>query len=170
MAASLVKNAEEPACSAVKFDTQDVIFKHHGYIGILCLDYAEGSITGSPAYRSTLPLPVPTGKMAAPSTRSAPANAKPHPDHFYQCGGGSVEYCRGWALVAQHHLEKNFTFRNFKDALAFTNQVGAVAEAVHHHPDIYLAWGKVKISLWTHKVDGLTEGDFVLAARIEALQ
>jgi 4a-hydroxytetrahydrobiopterin dehydratase len=75
-----------------------------------------------------------------------------------------------WAVVSQHHIEKEFTFRNFRDALEFTNQVGALAEAEHHHPDIYLAWGKAKITLWTHKVDGLTEADFVLAAKIEALQ
>ena len=76
----------------------------------------------------------------------------------------------GWRLVNEHHLEKEFTFKNFRDALAFTNRVGDLAEGQQHHPDIYLAWGKVKITIWTHKIDGLTESDFVLAAKIERLQ
>lgn len=75
----------------------------------------------------------------------------------------------GWKVVRAHHLEKEFTFKNFQEALAFTNQVGALAEAQNHHPDIYLSWGKVKITLWTHKIDGLTESDFILAAKIESL-
>ena len=76
----------------------------------------------------------------------------------------------GWRVVNEHHLEKEFTFKNFKDALAFTNRVGDLAEGQGHHPDIYLAWGKVRITVWTHKIDGLTESDFVLAAKIERLQ
>ena len=75
----------------------------------------------------------------------------------------------GWNVVQEHHLEKEYTFKNFKDALAFTNRVGELAEKNSHHPDIYLAWGKVKITLWTHKIDGLTESDFVMAAKIEPL-
>jgi len=72
-----------------------------------------------------------------------------------------------WKVVGGHHLEKEFTFKNFREALAFTNQVGELAEAQNHHPDIFLAWGKVKITIWTHKINGLTESDFVLAAKIE---
>jgi 4a-hydroxytetrahydrobiopterin dehydratase len=74
-----------------------------------------------------------------------------------------------WKVARKHHLEKEFTFKNFRGALAFTNRVGELAEAQNHHPDIYLAWGKVKITVWTHKIDGLTESDFVLAAKIEEL-
>ena len=74
-----------------------------------------------------------------------------------------------WKVVGEHHLEKEFSFKNFREALAFTNRVGEVAEAQNHHPDIYLAWGKVKVTIWTHKIDGLTESDFVLAAKIEEL-
>ena len=74
-----------------------------------------------------------------------------------------------WKVVRGHHLEKEFTFKNFREALDFTNKVGELAEAQSHHPDIYLAWGKVKITLWTHKIDGLTESDFVMAAKIEGL-
>ena len=73
----------------------------------------------------------------------------------------------GWRVVDEHHLEKEVTFPDFAQALAFTNRVGAIAEAEGHHPDIYLAWGKVRVTIWTHKVDGLTRADFVLAAKID---
>ncbi len=77
----------------------------------------------------------------------------------------------GWRAVNQHHLEKEYAFKNFKEALTFTNAVGEIAEREDHHPDIYLAWGKVKLTIWTHKIDGLTESDFVLAAKAdEALE
>ena len=72
----------------------------------------------------------------------------------------------GWRVVNEHHLEKEFAFRGFAEALAFTNRVGAVAEAAGHHPDIHLAWGKVRVTIWTHKIDGLSRSDFVLAAKI----
>jgi len=62
-----------------------------------------------------------------------------------------------------------YRFRNFRDALDFTNRVGDMAESVGHHPDIHLAWGKVKLIIWTHKIDGLTESDFVLAAKADPL-
>jgi 4a-hydroxytetrahydrobiopterin dehydratase len=78
-----------------------------------------------------------------------------------------AELGNGWQVVNEHHLEKEFRFRNFKDALAFTNRVGEVAERQGHHPDIYLAWGKVKLLVWTHKIDGLTESDFVFAAKAD---
>lgn len=74
----------------------------------------------------------------------------------------------GWHVVGEHHLEKEFKFANFREALTFTNKVGELAEKVQHHPDIYLAWGKVKLTLWTHKIDGLTESDFVFAAKVES--
>jgi len=75
----------------------------------------------------------------------------------------------GWDVVNEHHLAKTYSFRDFTGALAFTNRIGALAEEQGHHPDIYLAWGKVGITLWTHKIDGLTESDFVMAAKIDAL-
>ena len=75
----------------------------------------------------------------------------------------------GWQVVAEHQLEKEYRFENFRDALAFTNKVGELAEQQQHHPDIYLAWGKVKLTLWTHKIDGLTESDFVMAAKADQL-
>lgn len=75
----------------------------------------------------------------------------------------------GWAVVDEHHLEKSYVFKNFREALSFTNKVGAIAEEEGHHPDIHLSWGKVKIELWTHKIDGLTESDFILAAKCDNL-
>lgn len=75
----------------------------------------------------------------------------------------------GWELIESHHLEKLFRFDDFRQALDFTNKVGELAEEQDHHPDIYLAWGRVRITIWTHKIDGLTESDFVFAAKVDAL-
>lgn len=72
-----------------------------------------------------------------------------------------------WNLVNEHHLEREFSFKNFSQALEFVNRVGELAEQESHHPDISLGWGYVKISLHTHKIDGLTESDFILAAKID---
>jgi 4a-hydroxytetrahydrobiopterin dehydratase len=74
----------------------------------------------------------------------------------------------GWKVLDEHHLEKEYPFKNFRAALDFTNRVGETAEAQGHHPDIYLAWGKVKLTIWTHKIDGLTESDFIFAAKADA--
>lgn len=74
-----------------------------------------------------------------------------------------------WHVVDGHHLVRSFTFPDFKTALEFVNRAGAVAEEEGHHPDLYLAWGKVDVKTWTHKIDGLTESDFILAAKIERL-
>ena len=76
----------------------------------------------------------------------------------------------GWEVVNEHHLKKTFAFPDFQSALDFVNRVGALAEEQGHHPDIYLAWGKVEITTWTHKIDGLTESDFILAAKNDRLQ
>jgi 4a-hydroxytetrahydrobiopterin dehydratase len=76
----------------------------------------------------------------------------------------------GWKVVAEHHLEKEYPFKGFREALAFTNRVGELAEAQGHHPDVYLAWGKVRLTVWTHKIDGLTESDFVFAAKVDKLR
>ena len=72
-----------------------------------------------------------------------------------------------WNVVNNHHVEREFKFSDFKTALAFVNRVGAIAEEQAHHPDIYLAWGKARVTIWTHKIDGLTESDFILAAKID---
>jgi 4a-hydroxytetrahydrobiopterin dehydratase len=74
-----------------------------------------------------------------------------------------------WQVVDGHHLSRSFTFPDFKTALEFVNRVGAVAEEEGHHPDLLLTWGKVDIKIWTHKIDGLTESDFILAAKADQL-
>lgn len=70
-----------------------------------------------------------------------------------------------WKLIEEHHLEKEYTFKNFKEALHFVNRIGQLAEVEGHHPDIFLSWGKVKLLYWTHKIDGLSESDFIMAAK-----
>ncbi len=75
----------------------------------------------------------------------------------------------GWQVVSQHHLVKSFAFPDFRTALDFVNKTGAIAEEEGHHPDLLLSWGRVEVKIWTHKIDGLTESDFILAAKIEGL-
>lgn len=72
-----------------------------------------------------------------------------------------------WTVVKNHHLHRIFKFPDFQQALDFVNRVGAIAEAEGHHPDLLLSWGKVEVTIWTHKIDGLTESDFILAAKID---
>ncbi len=74
-----------------------------------------------------------------------------------------------WKVIDEHHLSREYAFPNFVTALAFVNKIGELAEKIGHHPDIYLTWGKVKVEIWTHKINGLTESDFILAAKIEKL-
>lgn len=77
------------------------------------------------------------------------------------------QLANGWKIVDEHHLEKEYIFKNFRDGLAFVNRIGEIAEQEGHHPDLALSWGKVKITTWTHKIDGLTESDFILAAKCD---
>jgi 4a-hydroxytetrahydrobiopterin dehydratase len=74
-----------------------------------------------------------------------------------------------WAVVQEHDLRRQFLFQDFATALAFVNQIGAIAEAEGHHPDIELGWGRVGVKIYTHKINGLTESDFILAAKIDTL-
>ncbi len=75
----------------------------------------------------------------------------------------------GWNVIDEHHLEKEWKLNDFLTALDITNRIGSLAEEQGHHPNIYLAWGKVGIKLWTHKIDGLTDSDFILAAKIDSI-
>ena len=74
-----------------------------------------------------------------------------------------------WSIVDEHHLEGVYEFEDFRTALDFTVEVGELAEDLWHHPDIHLAWGEVRIELFTHSIDGLYENDFVVAARMDRL-
>ena len=100
--------------------------------------------------------------------------------HCVPCRGGAPPlageeldkmkaHAPGWRVVDGHHLAREFAFPDFKTALDFVDRVGAVAEEEGHHPDLCLSWGKVDIRTWTHKIDGLTESDFILAAKIDRL-
>ena len=100
--------------------------------------------------------------------------------HCVPCRGGTPrlrgaelralhEQTSGWEVVNEHHLRKSFKFPDFRQALDFVNRAGALAEAEGHHPDMLLGWGKVEITLWTHAAGGLTENDFILAAKIDGL-
>ena len=71
----------------------------------------------------------------------------------------------GWHLNPDGHLECAYAFKNFADAMAFANKVAGIAENEGHHPDLYIAWGKCKVEIWTHKIRGLTESDFYFAAK-----
>lgn len=75
----------------------------------------------------------------------------------------------GWEVVEEHHLSKAFKFGDFREALSFVNRVGELAEAQGHHPDISFGWGYAEIKIWTHKIDGLSESDFILAAKMDAM-
>lgn len=80
-----------------------------------------------------------------------------------------AELHRAWRVVDGHHLSRAFDFEDFRSALAFVNRAGAISEEQGHHPEMTLGWGHVKVEIWTHKIDGLTESDFILAAKFDGL-
>lgn len=101
--------------------------------------------------------------------------------HCVPCDGGvprleadEIELYRtqipNWRVVDNHHLERSYEFKDFKTALDFVNRVGEVAETEGHHPDIYFTWGKARLQIFTHAIDGLSESDFILAAKIDKLE
>lgn len=72
-----------------------------------------------------------------------------------------------WLPNPDGHLERTYSFEDFTKAMAFANKVAEIAEAEGHHPDLYIAWGKCRVEIWTHKIRGLTESDFYLAAKAD---
>jgi len=76
---------------------------------------------------------------------------------------------KGWQIIDGHHIEKEYLFDEYRQALNFTFQVGLLAEAQGHHPDMLLRWGKCKVTLWTHKINGMTESDFIFAAKMDLI-
>ncbi len=76
----------------------------------------------------------------------------------------------GWQVVEERYLEKEYLFSDFQEALEFANRIGEIAEVESHHPDLYLSYGKLKVQLWTHKIEGLSENDFILAAKCDLLK
>jgi 4a-hydroxytetrahydrobiopterin dehydratase len=75
----------------------------------------------------------------------------------------------GWEVISNHHLRKNFKLKDFRESLNLVNRIGELAEQQGHHPDIHFGWGYCEVTIWTHKIDGLTESDFVLAAKLDRL-
>ena len=75
----------------------------------------------------------------------------------------------GWEVVDEHHLRRELRFKNFREALEFVNRVGELAEEEAHHPDIDFGWGRTGVTIFTHKIDRLTESDFILAAKVDRL-
>jgi 4a-hydroxytetrahydrobiopterin dehydratase len=102
-------------------------------------------------------------KRCVPCRRGTPPLAGAELEALRAALGG------GWSVVGGHHLEKEFRFPDFRAALDFANRVGGLAEEQGHHPDLLLRWGSVRVTIWTHVIDGLTESDFVFAARTDAL-
>ena len=76
----------------------------------------------------------------------------------------------GWTIVDEHHLIKDYKVANFREAQQLVNSIGELAESQGHHPDICFGWGYCEVKIWTHKIDGLTESDFILAAKIDGLK
>jgi 4a-hydroxytetrahydrobiopterin dehydratase len=74
-----------------------------------------------------------------------------------------------WEVVEEHYLRRIFRFKNFREAWGFVNKVGELAEQQGHHPDISFGWGYAEVTVWTHKINGLTESDFIFAAQVDAL-
>jgi len=103
-------------------------------------------------------------RECVPCKGGVPALQEAELDRLHEELGG------GWEVVEGHHLLKTFRFSAFRGALAFANRVGELAEAVGHHPDLHVAWGKVAVTVWTHKIDGLAEADFVFAAKVDRLE
>lgn len=103
------------------------------------------------------------------SMRCAPCAKGAHPMNEQEVQKMLASLKSGWKADGVHHLEREFRFSNFKEALDFTIQVGNLAEAEGHHPDITLSWGKVKVAIWTHKIGGLTLNDFILASKIDLI-
>jgi 4a-hydroxytetrahydrobiopterin dehydratase len=100
-------------------------------------------------------------------------HCQPLPDGSTPLRGEALDHYRDaladrWEVVDDHHLEGTFTFDDFMGALDFTNRAGKIAEDEGHHPEITLTWGEATVRIWTHSIDGLSENDFILAARIEA--
>ncbi|MDN3504799.1 MAG: 4a-hydroxytetrahydrobiopterin dehydratase [Rhabdochlamydiaceae bacterium] len=75
---------------------------------------------------------------------------------------------QGWNIEKDHHLAKEYKFKNFKEALSFVSDIGQIADDEGHHPDLELGWGYVRVNLFTHKINGMTENDFILADKIDA--
>lgn len=110
-----------------------------------------------------------TGRKSLAERRCAPCREGTPPVKGEDLKRLRDQLGEGWNVVGEHHMEKEFNFKDWPQAQDFTNRVGDLAQQEDHHPDILLQWGKVKVTLWTHKINGLSENDFILAAKIDQL-
>ena len=101
------------------------------------------------------------------SRHCVPCNAETPPIEGSELARYREHLHARWRVVEEHHLAAAFSFEDFREALEFTNLVGRIAEEEGHHPEICLSWGRAKITIWTHAIDGLSENDFILAAKID---
>ena len=101
--------------------------------------------------------------------------------HCVPCEGGTppltgeqveplLSQLGGWEVVEGKKLSKSFRFGNFVEAVDFVNKITPVAEAEGHHPDLVVRWGEVRVELWTHAIGGLSENDFIMAAKIDQIR
>src|SRR5438105_15764051 len=81
-----------------------------------------------------------------------------------------LQQLEGWQVIDEHHLQKIYRFKDFRESLEFVNRVGNLAEQQGHHPNICFAWGKAEVTIWTHKIDGLSESDYVLDENVDKLK
>ena len=120
---------------------------------------------------SPFPLTHTTSRKAASMTDLASKRCAPCEEGTKALAGNELQeilrQVEGWKLVDGKKIEKEYRFPDFKKALAFVDRLGAIAEEEGHHPDIYLGWGRVKVELSTHSVGGLSENDFILAAKAD---
>ena len=103
-------------------------------------------------------------ECVACTSEDEPLTEREYADYFAELDDGV------WQVIDDHHLEGTYEFEDFRDALEFTYEVGELAEAEWHHPDLHTSWGEVRIEMWTHKIDGLHKTDFVMAARMDRLR
>jgi len=106
-----------------------------------------------------------TSKLASKACKACSKETTPLKGDDLQQLSGQLD--GNWKVVNEHHLERDFSFQDFRQALDFTNRVGEIAEKENHHPDIFLTYGKVGLKLWTHNIDGLSANDFILAAKVD---
>jgi 4a-hydroxytetrahydrobiopterin dehydratase len=136
-------------------------FRHHVDVGEFA-NYIRGEL--APASSEVVrPTPALSSEACVPCRGGVPPLTAEEREPLLS------ELDPAWRVIDGHHLARDFEFPDFATALAFTNRVGALAEQEGHHPDIHLAWGKVRIEIWTHKINGLTRSDFVLAAKSDRL-
>jgi len=108
--------------------------------------------------------PLPLAERKCVPCRGGTPPLKGESLHRYQ-----IELGGNWQVIEEQRLEKTYKFKDFKQALDFTVRIGELAENINHHPDIFLAWGQVQLTVWTHKIGGLSESDFILAAKADSL-